>query len=301
MERYEAKCLDLKKRLQETEQYNEVMVAAIERTKRMIQRARLERAVLEDQLERESGLREHPEKLETPLTSPPESPIVPNAKNGFGLKGHGKGEDGGTTNGNTRRRAAPRDPRLPKRPQNGYLLFCDAEKDRIRKKLEEQRPGETHDLTRALADAWKAIGEEGRKPFHQAYEHNRVRYLKKMAAFPRQGLSATDLRERQRAVAQLRHLEENPDSSLLDNGDSEHEENETHDVNDDVTEDEDMKPASQPAEEPCAEQHNGEDDKAQRAQAQAQAASAFSVSQKAPCIAAQPDADPAKDVKEETM
>lgn len=208
---YEGKCEELRRRVRETELQNEDMVARITQIKKMIHRARLERTILLQQLERSSQLSQNPEIVE----SPPMSPIIEPASSAAVGSGNGSAANGGkgTKEGGERKRSTPRDPRLPKRPQNAYIIFCDGEKERVKRELEEKDPSSSHDLTRAMSDAWKHLGPSGRKKYTALYKEDRLRYLKEMAAFPSAGLSATDQKEKQRALKQLKEIENNKNES----------------------------------------------------------------------------------------
>jgi non-histone protein 10 len=176
--KYKQKCKDLKRRIREIETHNETVAISIERAKRSIQRIRLERALLEEKLEERTNVKVQDSEGSP---SPPGSPIQHDL-----IKKHLHPPTKKETRSDTpkaKKPAAPRDPNLPKRPQNAYIIFCDREKDRIRDELEKSNPGGAHDLTRALADAWKALGQKGRKPYYDLYEDGKARYEREMAAF----------------------------------------------------------------------------------------------------------------------
>lgn len=180
-----SKCQDLKRRIQEVEEYNETTAVSIARTKRAIQRLRLERAFLLEKLEERTSV-----KVEDSdgTVSAPGSPVA---------ETHTKEK---------RRKAAPRDPDLPKRPQNPYIIFCEREKERVKADLDATRPGENVDLTKAMAEAWKELGSAGRKPFQALYEEDRKRYLREMAAWESPTATEAGLKEKRRAQKALREM-----------------------------------------------------------------------------------------------
>lgn len=75
--KYKQKCKDLRKRIREIENHNEIVTISIARTKRAIQRIRLERALLLEKLEEKTMLKVD-DSDGTP--SPPPSPVLPSAE-----------------------------------------------------------------------------------------------------------------------------------------------------------------------------------------------------------------------------
>lgn len=76
-----------------------------------------------------------------------------------------------------------RDPNLPKRPTNAYLIFCEMEKERIKQENEEKNPGILNDLSKSMTDAWKNLDIDDRKPYYKLYEDDKIRYQKEMAIY----------------------------------------------------------------------------------------------------------------------
>jgi len=86
--------------------------------------------------------------------------------------------------GNASAKKAIRDPDLPKRPTNAYLMFCDREKDKIRNELTTNNTGKsTGDLSKILTDTWKGLDEEEKKPYQLLYEEDRERYKREMEEY----------------------------------------------------------------------------------------------------------------------
>ena len=71
-----------------------------------------------------------------------------------------------------------RDPDLPKRPTNAYLIFCEMEKERIK-----QDDPNASDLSKSMTEAWKNLSEERRRPYYKLYEDDRIRYQREMAEY----------------------------------------------------------------------------------------------------------------------
>lgn len=210
-QKYRQKCKDLKRRIREIEDHNEATSISISRTKRAIQRLRLERALILEKLEDKTSLKVDDSE------GTPSPPSTPKKKESPGAESPEKGSvEPSEKPTKTKRNTTPRDPNLPKRPQNAYIIFCDLEKERVKQELERQQPGESFDLTRAMADAWKELSEEERKRFYEKYEDDKERYVREMAAYSSPNPSVSEQKERKRAERVLRKLEQDRGRTLDD-------------------------------------------------------------------------------------
>lgn len=206
-QKYLEKCRELKRRIREIEEYNEAMAVSISRTKRSIQRLRLERSFLLEKLEERTFFKVDDSDGSI---SPPLSPVGGDKKSEVHLEREESIANpvvSGESSCPKKRVLPPRNPNMPKKPQNAYIIFCEVEKDRVRNELEHIQPGEPFDLTKAMAEAWKDLGPKGRSPFYALYEDDKVRYIKEMAAYSDPNATPTELREKQRAIKALRELE----------------------------------------------------------------------------------------------
>lgn len=79
-------------------------------------------------------------------------------------------------------KAKIRDPDLPKRPTNAYLIFCEMEKERIKQEAEEKGTGVV-DLSKSMTEAWKNLDYEKRAPYYKLYEEDRDRYKREMEVY----------------------------------------------------------------------------------------------------------------------
>lgn len=193
----------MKKRIVEVEESNEVATLALTRTKAAIRRLRLEYAILIERLEqRASESVFDPEEM-----SPPPSPKILDDdlssntlrqnRNGATKRGTRKAgsRTAGSTNsiggglsstlsatGSSAAAHKIRDPELPKRPTNAYLIFCEMEKDRIREEL-DKNPSAMSDLSKTITEAWNNLDEEKRSPYYRLYQDDRERYHREMSAY----------------------------------------------------------------------------------------------------------------------
>lgn len=124
------------------------MFTLIERTKKMIQRARLERALLLEKVE-------HVAKAPAEETTPPQSPPLSVANE------EESGEASAKKGGN----------KLP----NAYTVFCDEERAAVQESLASSgTPPKANSVQKALSDKWKQLGKDDRKPYAE-----KARELKK--------------------------------------------------------------------------------------------------------------------------
>ncbi|KAG5359144.1 Non-histone protein 10 [Yarrowia sp. C11] len=251
--KYRQKCKDLKRRIQEIEDFNEATALNLARTKRAIIRVRLERELLMEKLEElaksgdglgsdstddevEIGLTELQRALLLRANDPPpvsassstssSRPVSSNnikasqagtaaalaaiaSVQGKGSSSYDDNNNTAETNGDgseSPKKRAVRNPDMPKRPQNAYIIFCEREKEGVRASMELEADGETFDLTRALADSWKELGQEGRQPYYKLYQEDRRRYLEEMSEYVPENPSEAEQKEIQRATKALEEL-----------------------------------------------------------------------------------------------
>ncbi|SCU84473.1 LAMI_0C07624g1_1 [Lachancea mirantina] len=153
---------ELKRKLDELHESNQVLGLAVQRTRLSVKRLRLEYGTLLERLE--SRIDKDPElSFEDPLPSLDEfkNQILEDAPKTRTKKKKGK----------------ERDPNLPKRPTNAYLLFCEMNKEEMKQK------SVANDVSKALTDAWKNLDESARKPYYELYNEDRERYQKEMHAY----------------------------------------------------------------------------------------------------------------------
>ncbi|KAK6201165.1 uncharacterized protein RJT21DRAFT_139637 [Scheffersomyces amazonensis] len=195
-QKYKQKCKELKRRITEVEESNEIATIALMRTKAATRRLRLEYAILLERLEDRatqipSGIGGFEEMASPPTPSVLDESlnVAPTStKSGPAKKGTKKvklvsSNTGESTNGSSTVKQKIRDPDMPKRPTNAYLIFCDMEKEKIKKENEEKNPGVVSDLSKSMTEAWKSLDEEEKKPYYKLYIDDKVRYEKEMEVY----------------------------------------------------------------------------------------------------------------------
>lgn len=205
--RFKQKCKELRKRVLEIEENNEIATIALSRTQATIRRLRLEYAILLERLEdRATQLPDGIVAFEE-MACPPTPTILDDSlvKSKTGYKkskssssssssssttsssamkialasGSSKSSNGPSDVASTTMgKQKARDPDLPKRPTNAYLIFCEMEKERIK-----QDDPNASDLSKSMTEAWKNLSEERRRPYYKLYEDDRIRYQREMAEY----------------------------------------------------------------------------------------------------------------------
>lgn len=151
-----------KRRLEELKDQNVVLGLAIQRSRLSVKRLKLEYGVLLERLE--SRIELDPElNCEDPL------PTLASFKQELLTKPFRKFKT-------KRHKVKERDPNMPKRPTNAYLLYCEMNKERIRQ-------NGSLDVTRDLAEGWKNLNEQDRKPYYKLYSEDRERYQMEMEIY----------------------------------------------------------------------------------------------------------------------
>lgn len=152
----------LKRKVGELKENNEFLALAIQRTRLSVKRLKLEYSVLLERLESRVDL--DPElRYENPL------PTLESFKKELLTKPLKKTKS-------KRQKAKDRDPNMPKRPTNAYLLFCEMNKEKVRQQGSQ-------DVSKDLTEAWKNLNEQDRKPYYKLYTEDRERYQKEMEIY----------------------------------------------------------------------------------------------------------------------
>lgn len=153
---------EMKRKVDELHESNQVLALAVQRTRLAVKRLRMEYGTLLERLEKR--VEKDPELCyEDPLPSLEafKSQILEDVPKSRNKKKKGK----------------ERDPNLPKRPTNAYLLFCEMNKEKMK------RQSGANDVSKALTDAWKNLDETARKPYYELYNEDRERYQREMQAY----------------------------------------------------------------------------------------------------------------------
>lgn len=73
-----------------------------------------------------------------------------------------------------------RDPMLPKRPKSAYILFCQKQRNNVKKSLPNAKLPE---IAKALGKLWSECDEDGRKEFIKSSTEDKQRYVEEMDVY----------------------------------------------------------------------------------------------------------------------
>lgn len=219
--RYFQKCLDLKRKVLEIEQHNELLGLSINRNKRDIKRLQIEKVVLleklegvnrllnyvETEVESEESADEVDETLNETIESEDESASEDEKKTDSSQIPKKTNSIGEESTPAVKKKPPPRDPKLPKRPQNAYILFCEREKENVKRELELSNKNGQFDLTKAMAEKWHELPSEEKKEFYELYESDRERYIREMVAYDQPNPTPSVEKEMQRAKKMMKEIE----------------------------------------------------------------------------------------------
>ncbi|KAI0464804.1 hypothetical protein LJB42_000013 [Komagataella kurtzmanii] len=223
-DRLRLKCKDLKQRIGQLEGTSELASLAVGRLRYLVRRSRFEYTLLLHMLN-EADFSSNSDSRATLLQSYFQDVDLSKVLVNKGTSKSPQHLPVLSTKKAKRPPKKPRDPDLPKRPTNAYLIFCDLEKDKIRKSLQHDRdvaqPGEgVHkgniDLSRGLSDAWKLLDEESRKPYYALYEEDRRRYQRELKEYQRKKVEEESPTKKQKVERLPLPLSMELDSNAVD-------------------------------------------------------------------------------------
>ncbi|KAK6455730.1 uncharacterized protein RJT20DRAFT_3397 [Scheffersomyces xylosifermentans] len=224
-QKFKQKCKELKKRINEIEGSNAIATLALTRTKAAIRRLRLEYVILLERLEERAILL--PEGIGgfEEMASPPTPSVLDESlnsvggkllRNGLSKKGTKKAKSNASSSdlsSASQRSQKVRDPDLPKRPTNAYLIFFEKEKERVKQENEEKNPGSAIDLTNSMREAWKNLDDESRKPYYKLYEDDRIRYQREMVVYNQKKSGTEDVEDKRPTKKQKLEKSDSPEDS----------------------------------------------------------------------------------------
>ncbi|KAF2963650.1 hypothetical protein GQX73_g9920 [Xylaria multiplex] len=222
-EAYRRKCIQLKERSKEIEEENDAYRLRLSRLKRQIQKLRLERALLLDQISKRTSTNvEDSEGSPSPPPTPQDKPL--RTKRGHRKPSLLPGNDGGNTLGATfisqhlttlspssdgfshaqlesqkeQSRATNGAVKPPKRPSNAFEIYCNDTRPVLQTQHKDAIAAGEFRIEEELARGWKDLAEKEKEEFQQRYERELVQWKEAKESF-KQGLKDATARERSRA------------------------------------------------------------------------------------------------------
>ncbi|KAI0816625.1 hypothetical protein GGR55DRAFT_246643 [Xylaria sp. FL0064] len=183
-EAYRRKCIQLKERSKEIEDENDAYRLRLSRLKRQIQKLRLERALLLDQISKRTSTNvEDSEGSPSPPPTPQDKPLRTK-------RGHqSQKEQGRAVNG----AAKP-----PKRPSNAFEIYCNDTRPLLHAQHKDAITAGEFRVEEELARGWKDLAEKAKEEFQARYERELSQWKEARESF-KQGVKDAAARERSRA------------------------------------------------------------------------------------------------------
>lgn len=209
-QKFRQKCNELKKRIAEVEESNEIATIALARTRMSIRRLRLEHSVLLERLEEQILRTPGSDEL---MSHPPRPALLDDSLNIKAVKNATQKSKKNKAilelNGSTKK--AVRDPDLPRPPPtNAFSLFCEKEKEKASaESLTNNDEKGNNDVLQHLTDSWNLMNEEQKKPYQLLFEEERQRYEREMLEY-----------DTRRQDSDLKQLVQNPNASSSVEADS---------------------------------------------------------------------------------
>lgn len=184
-QKFKQKCYELEKRIAEVEESNEISTIALSRTRMSMRRLKLEYFILLERLEKKLCFEYDPQMA---LEGVPQVTLPTFLDYTAALKANKPKKKEGRPS-----KKIPRDPNLPKRPTNAYIMFYEREKDRVKADMESLVPPKPlTELSKTLSDIWKSLDEREKEPYMKLYEEDRERYRREMLLYKNERKSDGD-------------------------------------------------------------------------------------------------------------
>ncbi|KAI1765090.1 hypothetical protein GGR53DRAFT_491500 [Hypoxylon sp. FL1150] len=208
-EAYRRKCIQLKERTKEIQDENKAYQLRIHRLERQIQKTRLERAFLLEQLQKRTSTNvEDSEGSPSPPPTPKDKPLrtkrghrkpslLPASEPGSGpatfvhnlntlspssdayshsqldtQKDHGSSRANGLT-------------KRPKRPSNAFEIYCNDTRPVLQEQYKDKIAAGEFRVEEELARGWKELPKEEKEEFQVRYEQEMVRYREAVDEYKR--------------------------------------------------------------------------------------------------------------------
>ncbi|KAK0722789.1 hypothetical protein B0T26DRAFT_617104, partial [Lasiosphaeria miniovina] len=202
-EAYRRKCIQLKQRTNEVEEANDAARLRLARLKRQVEKMRLERAFLLEQLAKRTSVNvEDSDGSPSPPPTPKEKPLrikrghrkpsmIPNLEATPSAAGGGGGGGGGGSASFVGRSLHTHSPssdtfsaqhldgqttngvhKAPRKPGNAFDLYCDENRDSFKDKSDDAGAGVEEELARG----WKDLPETQREEFQTRAEDEMAKY-----------------------------------------------------------------------------------------------------------------------------
>ncbi|KAI8326984.1 high mobility group box domain-containing protein, partial [Blakeslea trispora] len=156
--KYRQKFKDLKKRIREIEEENDLLNIKLYKARKNIRHLKLERTFLLDRMEKSSQI---------------SIDLSDNSDLGSDIYYHDEPD-----------MRKKKDPNAPKGPGNVFFLYCRLERDKIKDEHPTENLGE---VTRLLGQKWKSLTKDEKKKYYDMYKRELEEYEEAMKTYTLNG------------------------------------------------------------------------------------------------------------------
>ncbi|KAI8142731.1 hypothetical protein BJV82DRAFT_614071 [Fennellomyces sp. T-0311] len=178
-DKYRSKYKELKRRVRDIEDDNDLLHVRIHKARKSINRLRLERTFL---LERMEKMQHHGSRTNAVTGDSDHSDI--GYEDELYRSNHGK-------RGRIDKMLKPKkkkDPNAPKGPGNVFFLYCRLERDKIKDEFPQENLG---DVTKLLGQKWKGLTKEEKQKYYDMYRKEMEEYEEAMKSYVAGGSTTT--------------------------------------------------------------------------------------------------------------
>ncbi|ETS75714.1 hypothetical protein PFICI_12658 [Pestalotiopsis fici W106-1] len=199
-EAYRRKCIQLKQRSKEIEDENNAYKLRLTRLERQIQKARLERAFLLEQIAKRTSTNvEDSEGSPSPPPTPEDKPMRVKRGHKSSLLASELASSGPTFINDNPRPFSPMSesfsqdqyaqnglaPKPPKRPSNGFEIYCNDTRPKLQQEHKDEIANGEYQLEQELAKGWKDLTTDEQGVYQKRYEEALKQWKEERDAYRR--------------------------------------------------------------------------------------------------------------------
>ncbi|KAI8985213.1 high mobility group box domain-containing protein [Pilobolus umbonatus] len=183
--KYRQKYKELKKRIREIEEDNDVLNIRLFKARKNIRHLKLERTFLLDRIDKNSHptidyISEHSD-MGSDMYSHDESDMIMHKFQGNLKQSDGRARIEKLIINKPRKK---KDPNAPKGPGNVFFLYCRLERDKMKDEHPTENLGE---VTRLLGQKWKSLTQEEKSKYYDMYKRELTEYEEAMKTYTSNG------------------------------------------------------------------------------------------------------------------
>ncbi|KAI9269300.1 hypothetical protein BDA99DRAFT_535371 [Phascolomyces articulosus] len=182
-DKYRSKYKELKRRVRDIEEENDILHVRIHKARKSINRLRLERTFLLERMEKIHNQSNRGGNSANTINDSDHSDIGYDDEM-YRSNQHGKR---GRIDKMLKTPKKKKDPNAPKGPGNVFFLYCRLERDKIKDEFPQENLG---DVTKLLGQKWKGLTKDEKQKYYDMYRKEMEEYEEAMKTYVANGGSA---------------------------------------------------------------------------------------------------------------